>query len=171
MQQKRLPADSGAMTLGIIALSITLVGFCCGLFAIGALAMSIIGLIKANNSIALYRENEELYFEQSYKNVNTGKILNIIAIPISAMVSLVMIGYYFIYGAALLSFLTFFGAMSSAIEEEQSNGKNSDYDYYEEEANSLKNWDDDTYIIEQDNDSLADYEEELIKTIKESDSL
>lgn len=168
IQQKRLPADSSAMTFGIIALSITLVGFCCGLFAIGALAMSIIGLLKANKSIALYRENQELYFEQSYKNVNTGKILNIIAIPISAIVSLIMIIYYLFYGAALLSLFTFFGAMSSAIEEGQSNNSNY-YEYYKEETDTLSNWDDESYDIE--HDATADYNKELVKTVKENDSL
>ncbi|WP_296316420.1 hypothetical protein [Winogradskyella sp. UBA3174] len=152
MQQKRLPADSGAMTLGIIALSITLVGFCCGLFALVALAMSIVGLLKANKSIALYRENQELYLEQSYKNVNTGRILNIIAVPISAIVSLIMLTYYLIYGVAILAF---FGLMSSAIQEGQSNSNKTDNDYYEEEIDTTTTWEDDDYIIELENDSIT----------------
>lgn len=156
MQQKKLPADSGAMTLGIIALSICLIGFCCGLFALAALTMSIIGLVKANKSIALYIENPELYFEQSYKNVNTGKILNIIAIPISGVVSLIMIGYYFIYGAALLSFISFFGALPAVIEEEQLHRDSKEYEYYEEGIDSINKWEDDTYVIEQEKDSLED---------------
>ena len=151
MNKKKLPADSGAMTLGIISLSIVLIGFCCGLLAVAALVLSIIGLVKANKSIALYRENEELYLEQSYKNVNTGRILNIIAIPISGIVSLIMIGYYFLYGAAVLSFLTLFGSMASEMERQSTYP---DYEYYEETTDSTDTWGDDDYIIEEEIDSI-----------------
>ena len=149
MSDNKLPADPSATTIGIISLSILLIGFCCGPIAIVALILSIIGLVNANRSIQLYNQAPENYSHASYKSVNTGKILNIIAIPISGIISLFWIAYYLIYGATLLSIFTLF---SEAATEAERNKNNTEYYNYEDD--SIDNTDEDMYFFEVDSISL-----------------
>ncbi|MEZ4858993.1 MAG: CCC motif membrane protein [Flavobacteriaceae bacterium] len=149
MNDNKLPADSSATTLGIISLSILIIGFCCGPIAIVALVLSIIGLVNANRSIKLYNQIPENYSNQSYKSVTTGKILNIIAIPISGLISLFWIAYYLIYGAAVLSILTLFSEAAKEVERERIES-----DYYNQDIDSIYNSDEDVYILEEERFSL-----------------
>lgn len=104
MQQNKLPADPSALVLGIVALVIIFLGCCCGLFAFVALGLSITGLILANKSLRLFRENAEVYSLHSGVNVKNARIVNIIALVLSSLISF----FYFIY-------LVFYGAMFSSL--------------------------------------------------------
>lgn len=146
----KLPADSSSVTLGIISLSILLLGFCCGPIAIVALTLAIIGLVKANRSIALYHSKPEEYNVLSYKNVKTGKILNIIAIPLSGLVTLFWLIYYFFYGAAILSM---FSLLSNAMEYEQLEQDNKLNEYIEEIDDTIQ-FEEEPFLYEKDSISL-----------------
>jgi hypothetical protein len=129
MNQSKLPADSLSLILGIIALVIIVGGCCCyGFPAFVGLILSIIGLISANKSLAEYDVNPEIYSHQSRSNVATAKIINIIAVILSSIISLIMIGFLILYGS-ILSFGMFNNSNFNNWDEEQN-----DYEYdYEEE--------------------------------------
>ncbi|BAO54563.1 CCC motif membrane protein [Nonlabens marinus] len=93
--QNKLPADPGAMILGIIALIISLIGCCCGILAIPTVIMSIIGLVWANKSVKAYKMAPDSYNPRSYSNVKSAKIVNIIALVLSVIgfvISLIWFG-------------------------------------------------------------------------------
>ena len=147
MNQNKLPADPLALILGILALVMGVAGCCCyGITAIIPLAMSIIGLVMTNKSLREFGENPEAFDPQSRSNVNTARIINIIAIVLNGLVVLVA-----------LAALAFYGTLvSSAIFDGIQNGNFEEDDYYYEseyettiEPESSENWDDDTYIIEE----------------------
>lgn len=116
MRNSNLPADPTAMILGVIALILSLVGCCCGLFAFIPLILSVIGLVIAHKSLQTYRYNSELYNPQSRSNVYTAKILNIIALIISAGMTLVYVAYFAIYG------VVFSEIIKEAYEHRNENG-------------------------------------------------
>jgi len=103
MEQKKLPADPSAMTLGIIALVFTLTSCCCGFSVLIALVLSIIGLVSANRSLREYKYNAENYYPESRTNVYNAKILNLISLIISVLYSLIFVLYFFIHGAFIFS--------------------------------------------------------------------
>ncbi|WP_178986643.1 CCC motif membrane protein [Winogradskyella helgolandensis] len=152
MNQNKLPADPLSLILGILALVIGIAGCCCyGITAIVPLAMAIIGLVSANKSLREFGENPEAFNPQSRSNVNTAKIINIIAIVLNGLVFLVAIGVLAIYGTLF----------SSAILEGLENGNFEEDDYYYEseyettiEPESTETWEDETYIIEEEVDSI-----------------
>jgi len=157
MNQNKLSADPIALVLGIIALVLGVAGCCCyGITAIVPLAMSIIGLVMANKSLREFGENPEAFNPQSRSNVNTAKIINIIAIVLNGLVVLI----------ALVA-LAFYGTLfSSAILDGIQNGNFEEDDYYYEseyettiEPESSDNWDDDTYIIEEEEVDSVQVEE------------
>jgi len=135
MNQNKLPADSSAMILGIIALVIVFLGCCCGILSAVALILSIIGLVSANKSLRLFYENPGVYSNYSRTNVYNAKILNIIGLIISAIITLAYLIYFFIYGAV----------MSTVIMEAYKQN-NADYEW---ENDSLY-YEDDVYEIESD---------------------
>lgn len=141
MNKSELPAGSTPLTLGIIALSIIVIGFCCGPIAIVSLVLSIIGLVKAINNITTYQENPDAYTKSSYKNSKTAKILNIIAVSLSGIITLFWVAYYVIYGSLLFSSLNQF---SRALENAEKNMENKT-EYYNQE-----NLEDDIHIDEND---------------------
>ena len=158
----KLPADPTAMILGIIALIMSLAGCCCGVFAFIPLIMSIIGLVMANKSLNEFQVNPSIYEPQSKINVSTAKILNIIALIVSALVTLFYIAYFMIYGALI----------STAIMEGYESQNNSDDYNYEWESDSLYDYEDDYYEIQEDSISIDSLNiEELIETEIETDSL
>lgn len=83
--KNKLSADPGAMILGIIALLISLVGCCCGILAIPAVIMSIIGLVWASKSITAYAAEPESYNPGSLSSVKSAKVVNIIALILSVI--------------------------------------------------------------------------------------
>ncbi|MDT0558156.1 CCC motif membrane protein [Ichthyenterobacterium sp. W332] len=129
MNYNKLPADPSAMTLGIIALCITVLGFCCGPIAFVAVILSIIGLVSANKSMREYQLDPNAYDVRSKSNVSTGRVLSIVGLCLSGLVSLFWIAYYIFYGAVLTT------VFSEAFKQAQRNN----HDYYEYEE-----WEDDS---------------------------
>ncbi|WP_037051156.1 CCC motif membrane protein [Psychroserpens burtonensis] len=155
----KLPADPTAMILGIIALVISFAGCCCGIFAFIPIIISIIGLVMSNKSLRIYQINPSIYEPQSKSNVSTAKVLNIIALVVSSLVTLFYIAYFIIYGALI----------STAILEGIEMQNNPDDFNYEWENDSIYK---DTDASEREEDSMrvdSINMEELIKI--EIDSL
>ncbi|WP_452230348.1 MULTISPECIES: CCC motif membrane protein [unclassified Lacinutrix] len=138
MNQNKLPADSSAMTLGIIALVILFLGCCCGLFSIVSVILSIIGLVSANKSIRLFKENPDVYSSFSYTNVNNAKVLNIVALAVSGLITMLYITYFMIYGVLI----------STILMDTYNNNENDSY--YEWENDSLYYPEEDLFEIESD---------------------
>ncbi|MEM5563622.1 CCC motif membrane protein [Psychroserpens sp. AS72] len=166
MKNNKLSADPSALVLGIIAITISLAGCCCGIFAIVPVILSIIGLVIANKSLHEYNANPEAYSPSSRSNVSTAKVLNIISLVISSLITLGYIAYFMIYGVFISEIF------KQAYEESQ----NTTEDYnYEWENDSIYDNEDDYYQIEEDTirvDSInieEFIEKELIET--EIDSL
>ncbi len=146
--KNKLPADPTAMVLGIIALVIGIAGCCCyGITAIVPLAMAIIGLVMANKSIREYKQNPEAYHYSSYSNVNTAKIINIIAVVFNSIVVLVFIVALAFYGTVISS------AILDDLKRGDSDYDNYDYETYEWESDSTET-DVEIYDIEKQKDSI-----------------
>jgi hypothetical protein len=149
--RNKLPADPLALTLGIISLVLFLIGcWCYGLIGIITLIMSIIGLVAANKSVKLYNANPDQYAHSSYKNVSTGKILNIIALVLSAIACLFVIIIVIFFGAIFASVMNGefkgFEDFNKAVNTDNEETYEEDYQYdesqdgvyeYEEERDSL----------------------------------
>ena len=151
MNYNKLSADPLAMILGILALVIGIASCCCyGLTAIIPLAMAIIGLVTANKSLREFGENPEAYSPQSRSNVNTAKIINIIAIVINGLIVLMAACVLIFYGTMLSS------GMLDEFNDFENDGYYEDDDYYnsEVESDSINTWEDDDYIIEEEMDSI-----------------
>lgn len=144
---QKLPADPGSLVISIISVVLLIAGCCCG-FPFLSLILSIIGLIMANKSMRLFRNNPELYDAGSRGNVNAGRIINIICIVIAGLGTLVYLFYFLIYGAMFSS--VFMDAM-----DEYKNAKDSDtFENYEYDENE---WD-----YEEDNDSISQPSDTLV---------
>ena len=148
MYKRKLPADPTSLILGIIALVLGIAGCCCyGISAIIPLGLGIAGLVMANKSIREYKNNPEAYEQNSYTNVNTARIINIIAVILNGLVLVLFLIIFAIYGTFL----------SAAILEDirQGNLEQDHYDYenYEWETNK-KEVNEESYIIEKDIDSV-----------------
>lgn len=160
MNYSKLPADPSAMTLGIIALCITVVGFCCGPIAFIAVILSIIGLVSANKSMREYQLNPDAYDIRSKSNVSTGRILSIVGLCLSGLVSLFWIFYYIIYGAILTT------VFSEAFKQAQKNN----HDYYNEWEDDSLNTEQETNKIERDTIHIDSVNIDNIR-VRENDSL
>lgn len=145
MNYNKLSADPLAMILGILALVIGLASCCCyGVTAIVPLIMAIVGLVTANKSLRDFGENPEAYSPQSRSNVNTAKIINIIAIVLNGLIVLL--------AAAVL---IFYGTMFTSIYDEiQKNQKIDDYYDSDIDTDTIIDWEEDDYIIESEIDSI-----------------
>lgn len=104
MYQTKLSADPNSLILAIISLFMAIILGCCGLSIIG-LVLGIIGLISANKSLREYDLNPGAYLPNSRANVSTAKILNIIAIVLNGLITLVFILYFLINGVFLFALL------------------------------------------------------------------
>ena len=147
MNYNKLSADPLALILGVLALLIGIAGCCCyGITAIIPLIMAIIGLVIANKSLREFGENPEAYSPQTRSNVNTAKIINIIAIVLNSIIVLVSIIAITLYGTII----------SSAILEgmNSANGSSQGFDDYEIESDSTNTWEEDDYVVEKVIDSV-----------------
>src|SRR5690606_21355923 len=155
MNQSKLPADPLSLILGIIALVIIIGGCCCyGIPAIISLVLSIIGLMSANRSLAEYDANPEAYSHQSRSNVAIAKVINIIAVILSSLATLIMIGFLILYGT-ILSFDLFDNYEFNNRNWDEEEQTDYEYDYEEEQIIEEDS-------LEQDGDSLdIDYEEAI----------
>lgn len=162
MNYTKLPADPNALILGIIALLVSFVGCCCGIFAFIPLVLSIIGLVMANRSLKAYKLNPEVYSHQSKSNVITAKVINIIALVISAVVTLLYLIYFLLYGALF----------STAFMEAYKQQNNSDGFEYEWENDSINDYDEDYYDLDEETIKLDSLNvEDLLETEIQIDSI
>jgi len=161
MNQNKLPADPLALILGILALVIGLAGCCCyGVTAIVPLIVAIIGLVVANRSLREFSENPEAFSPQSRSNVNTAKIINIIAIVLNS----------FIFIAALTAFAFYGTLISSAVLDGLENGDFENDDYYydteiERETDTINIWEEDDYIMDEENVEVKEVKKEEIDSL------
>lgn len=139
---RKLPADPGAMVLGIISIVIILTGCCCGILAIPVLIMAIIGWVWAAKSKKAYLENPQAYVPKSYSNVNTGLIMNMIC---TILVGVLLIIGLVLQGASLFNPETYFDEwekrqIGSEVEEYEEDGVSDEIDTweYQESVDSIQ---------------------------------
>ena len=87
-----IPNATAVLVLGILSIVF------CWCIGIPGLAMGIIALVLASNCEKLYFENPTLYTENSYKNLNAGKICAIIGTVLSGLYILLFIAKIFLFG-------------------------------------------------------------------------
>ena len=126
--------------------------------------MSIIGLVMANKSLQEYKLNPDAYLPQSRSNVNTAKVLNIIALVLGVLITIAYAAYFAIYGV-----------MFSQIFKEAYDMRDDNSEYhYEWENDSIYFEDDDDYQMENDSiliDSIRINDTEILKNQNLQDSL
>lgn len=98
MFQSKLPADPTALVLGIVSFVVLVLGCCCGIGSVVALALSIIGLVMAQKSLRIYEAAPENYTSGSRESVNAGRIVCLVGIVLSALVTLFFLIYFAIVG-------------------------------------------------------------------------
>ncbi len=104
-QKVPLQNSTAILVLGIFSI---VTSWCCGFIAVVGLVLGIVALVLASKATTIYQENPERYTENSFKNVNAGKICAIIGIVISGVLILIGLVYLFIVGATLS---TLFGVL------------------------------------------------------------
>lgn len=87
MDQQKQNLENSTLIL-VLSISSILVCCCCGPLG---LIMSIVALVLANKQIGLYTANPELY--NSNSEINTGRIIAIIAIVLNSICTLLSIAY------------------------------------------------------------------------------
>ena len=90
MEKQKLPNSTLILVFGILGI----VGTCC--YGIPGLLFAIIGLVLAQRSLKLYKQEPDLYEDVS--QVKTGKILSIIALVLSVLVVLLIIAVIAYFG-------------------------------------------------------------------------
>lgn len=93
----------------------------------------------------LYRENPSVYAPQSYSNVNTAKVISIITLILSGMITLFYLLYFLIYGALIGTAL--FGAWQADSWDTNTNSYEDDASWDQE---VVDDWGDDSPEIEND---------------------
>jgi uncharacterized membrane protein YuzA (DUF378 family) len=91
MQKRKLPNATAVLILGIFSI----LTCCC--YGVVGLALGIVALVLAKKDIALYKADPELYSD--YSNLNTGRILAIIGIVLSAIYLLITLFSFVFYGS------------------------------------------------------------------------
>lgn len=96
-QRRELPNATAVLVLGIISI----VGcFCYGLVG---LITGIIALVLAKKDRERYRINNNMYTENSVKNLNAGRVCAIVGTSLSSLYILILIAYLSFIGTAILS--------------------------------------------------------------------
>ncbi len=90
IQRQELPNSTLILVFGILSI----IGCCC--YGIMGLVFGIIAMLMAQKATKIYNENPEMY--NGYQNVKTGKILAIIGIALSALVLIIGIVSFIIFG-------------------------------------------------------------------------
>ncbi|MHA4894428.1 CCC motif membrane protein [Pedobacter sp. PWIIR3] len=94
--QQALPNSTPVLVLGILAI----LSCCC--YGLPGLILGIIGLVLGNKDLKLFKQNPGLYTESSYKNSKAGRICAIIALILSALFVIIMIGLIAVLGWATI---------------------------------------------------------------------
>ena len=84
MEHQKLPNATAVLILGIFSI----LTCCC--WGVLGLVLGIIALVLAKKDLALYNADPQLY--SNYSNLNTGRILAIVGIVLSAIYLVVTIG-------------------------------------------------------------------------------
>lgn len=95
MEKQKLPNATAVLVLGIISI----LTCCC--YGIIGLALGIVGLVLTNKDLILYNQSPEKF--DNYQTLNTGKILCIIGIVLSAIAVLYYIWVIKMIGIDALS--------------------------------------------------------------------
>ena len=140
----KLPADSSAMTLAIIAVVLLVICCCCG-GPVFALILSAIGLILTYFSIQKYQQAPREYSPKSYRKVNNAKIFNLVVL-IFSIVTLILMSLDLIendYKIGEKEFEKIFKEMFEKDEEYEEEisteeAPTDEWYYYEDEADSLE---------------------------------
>lgn len=134
MNYRKLPNDPAALVLGIVSVMIVMMGCCCGLFAPVSLALGIVGLVQADKSLKMHANEPAIYFESSKNNMLTAKILSVIGIVGSAVLTIGYILYFAIVGQ-----LFTLGMFDEYLHnrKQDTNYTVRDSTYYENDADSL----------------------------------
>lgn len=133
MHQNKLPADPTSLVLGIISLVLAIAGCCCyGITAIVPLGLGIGGLVMANKSIRLYKNDPDVYDHVSYNNVNTAKIINIIGVVFNGIIFLFFLGVLLLYGTIAST------AILEGIRQSNQIDNQEHYETYERENDTIE---------------------------------
>lgn len=95
MEKQKLPNATAVLVLGIISI----LTCCC--YGIIGLVLGIVGLVLTNKDLILYNQSPEKF--DNYQTLNTGKILCIIGIVLSAIAILYFIWVIKMIGLDALS--------------------------------------------------------------------
>jgi len=160
MERQNLPGASTITTLWIIALVFLLVGCCCGILgALPSMILSIIALVMVKKNLRLFQEQPEDFVAHSYKSVKTGRIMSIITLVLSSIITIISLIYIIFFGA---------GVWSGMYNELNEGGL--DFDVYETET-----YEDDTNSWEEDTDNTweedKNYEDPETDSSAEGDTL
>ena len=97
MNYNKLSADPTALILGVIALVLMFLGFCCGLIVFISLILGIVGLVLSVKSLKEYDVDPSIYSPQSRQNVYIAKIICLITTILSSLYFIVIVFAVFIY--------------------------------------------------------------------------
>ena len=73
-------------------------GICCGVLAPVALTLGIIGILMANKDLREFERRPQDFDLKSKSNVATGKVLSIFGVAVSALMIVVLIVAFFLFG-------------------------------------------------------------------------
>lgn len=93
--KKNVPKANGSFVLGIVAIVVDIVLCCCYGYII-SLILSIIGLILGLTARKTYELSPGDYSEESYNKAKTGITLNIVALILSILTTIVMFTFYYL---------------------------------------------------------------------------
>ena len=80
-----VPNSTAVLVLGIFSI---VTSWCCGFVAFVGLILGIVALTMSNKAQIMYQEEPGRYLENSYKNLNAGRVCAIIGIVISGLLIL-----------------------------------------------------------------------------------
>lgn len=99
--RSKLSNDPAALILGIVALVLSLVGCCSVILSILAIVLGITGLVLAVKSIKEFDQYPDVFTTGSRSNMNTGKIMSIIALSISGLKLLLLLIGLIVMGSSV----------------------------------------------------------------------
>jgi hypothetical protein len=95
--QEDVPNATAVLVLGIISLA----SFWC--YGIVGIVLGIIGLAISSSSHKAIKLEPQRYTQSSIKNLNAGRIMSIIGLSVGGLFILIIVLYFLIIGAALMS--------------------------------------------------------------------
>jgi|GEM_PF-2634414 len=162
MERQNLPGASTITTLWIIALVFLLIGCCCGILgALPAMVLSIIALVMVKKNLKLFQEQPEDFVAHSYKSVKTGKIMSIIILVLSSIITVFFLIYIIFFGAG------FWSGMYDEFKDGNFEFEEYETETYEDDSNT---WEEEVQNDWEEQNDTIDKDTLLIETI-ETDSI